>query len=161
MIRGFVLLCSLAHAPDLVRCLTVYSLFVCGVVCDADAGAAVRLHELLDIHLHLLQRHPVSVFRFHPRVIYRFFNFVELGSLISAIQRSILLLLLNCVSVYCLGGSTDSDTLWQIIGTLYTTYPLCVNSSHSSLAYANSLLTSVILTHRNHYALVAVSSRTE
>jgi hypothetical protein len=33
---------------------------LCLCVCDSDPGAAVRVHQLLDLRLRLLQRHPVS-----------------------------------------------------------------------------------------------------
>lgn len=49
--RGFV------AAPGLPATLSVCSL---PGLCDSDPGAAVRVHQLLDLRLRLLQRHPVS-----------------------------------------------------------------------------------------------------
>ena len=34
--------------------------YLCGLGYDSDPGAAVRVHQLLDLRLRLLQRHPVS-----------------------------------------------------------------------------------------------------
>jgi hypothetical protein len=104
--RGFVAAqCLLTSRP------------LCLCVCDSDPGAAVRVHQLLDLHLRLLQRHPVSAALpfpapttgFRTPVLLSAFSVVILSRLLgwecdlqcAFIQTALMVLAALLVSVQC------------------------------------------------------------